>query len=126
MPTPIIITAGQTTIRAELNDTATARAIAGVLPIKASANRWGAEIYFSIDVQVPAEAGARDVVEAGELAYWPPRQAFCIFFGRTPASRGNEIRAASAVNIIGRIQDAATALNAVPDGASVVVEPASE
>jgi uncharacterized protein len=126
MPTPILITAGQTTVRAELNDTATAQAVAAVLPIEATANRWGAEIYFSIDVQAPVEAGAREVVEAGELAYWPPGQAFCIFFGRTPASRGNEVRAASAVNIIGRVQDDLASLNDVPDGAAVVIEPASD
>ena len=126
MPKQIIITAGQTAIQAELNDSATAEAIAAVLPIEARANSWGAEIYFSIDVQAALEEGARDVVEAGDLAYWPPGSAFCIFFGRTPASSGDEIRAASAVNIIGRVKGGLTPLGGVSDGASVTIRAALE
>jgi hypothetical protein len=122
MSKPISIIVGQTAIRAELNDTPTARAIIETLPIEAQANRWGAEIYFSIDAPVPLETEAREVVEAGELAYWPPGRAFCIFFGPTPASRGDEIRAASPVNIIGRIQGDLAGLDEVPDGASIVIE----
>jgi len=64
-------------------------------------------------------------MEAGELAYWPPGQAFCIFFGPTPASKGNEIRAASAVNIVGRITGDLSGLVDVPDGAEVKIEKAS-
>lgn len=121
MPKPIVITLGQTTIQAELNDGATAQAVAAALPIEATANRWGQEIYFSIDVQAEVEPGAGDVVELGDLAYWPPGKAFCIFFGRTPASRGNEVRAASAVNIVGRVQGDLERLKDVRDGASVVI-----
>lgn len=126
MPKRITITAGRTAIQAELNDSATAEAIAAVLPIEARANRWGAEIYLSIEVQAALEEGARDVVEAGDLAYWPPGSAFCIFFGRTPASSGNEIRAASAVNIVGRVQGDLISLGDVPDGASVTIRAALE
>lgn len=122
MPTPITISLGQTAVQAELNDSATAKAIVEALPIEATAHRWGEEIYFSIDVQAAAEAGAGDVVEAGELAYWPPGSAFCIFFGPTPASRGDEIRAASPVNVIGRVQGDLAGLTRVPDGASVVIK----
>jgi hypothetical protein len=39
----------------------------------------------------------------GEIAYWPPGKAFCIFFGRTPASVDGAPRAASAVNPLGRL-----------------------
>ncbi len=122
MSKPVMIALGQIRIHAELNDTATAKAVAEALPIEATANRWGDEIYFSIDVRASVEAGACEIVEAGQLAYWPPGRAFCIFFGPTPASRGDEIRAASAVNIIGRITGELALLRAVPDGASVVIE----
>ena len=89
-------------VEAELNESKTAQMIWEALPIEAKANLWGEEIYFSIPVKTGQEKGARDVVSLGELGYWPPGHAFCIFFGPTPASRGDEIRAASAVNIIGR------------------------
>ena len=104
MPTPIIITAGRARVRAELNDTATAQAVARALPIESEVNRWGGEIYFSIPVEVDLEEGAREVLEAGDLACWPAGNVFCIFFGPTPASIENEIRAASPVNVVGRVQ----------------------
>ena len=88
---------------AELNDGShTARAVWASLPLEARANTWGDEIYFSIPVEAEAE-DPREIVELGDLGYWPPGNAFCIFFGRTPASRGNEIRPASPVNVFGRV-----------------------
>lgn len=122
----ISIRAGQVEVQAELNDTATGRAIAQALPIDAEGQRWGGEVYFSIPVEAGLESGAREVLEAGELGYWPPGSAFCIFFGRTPASRGSEIRAASAVNIVGRIDGSPDELRKVPDGADVSIRRLSE
>jgi hypothetical protein len=118
----IVITAGQVKVNAELNDSDTAKAIAQELPIKANAQRWGEEIYFSIGLTRGLEEGSRDVVEAGELGYWPSGNAFCIFFGKTPASQGDEIRAASAVNVIGKVEGDLSALPSVPSGAEVTVE----
>ena len=124
MPKSIVITAGNITLEAELNDSATAQAVAEALPIEAAANCWGDEIYFSIDVEASAEPDAGDVVEVGDLAFWPPGNAFCIFFGPTPVSRSGECRAASAVNVIGRVHGDPTALRGVRDGASVTIESA--
>ena len=118
----IKITAGQVEVEGELNDGPTARAVAEKLPIKGVVNRWGGEIYFSIPVTAELEEGSREVLEAGELGYWPTGKAFCIFFGPTPASRGDEIRAASDVNIIGKVKGDLSALWDVPDGADVLIE----
>jgi len=123
MPKAIRITAGDVQLKAELNDTSTAKAIAQALPIEASGNRWGGEIYFEIPVAAELEKGARDVLEDGELAYWPTGNALCIFFGPTPASNADEIRAASDVNIVGKINGETTKLSDVPNGAKVIVEP---
>jgi hypothetical protein len=123
MPTAIKITAGKIELQARLNDSPTAQAIVKALPIKAKGNRWGGEIYFAIPVKAKLEANnSRDVLEAGELGYWPSGNAFCIFFGKTPASQENEIRAASAVNIIGKITGDISDLWNVPDRAEVVIE----
>src|SRR3990172_12682056 len=89
-------------VEAELNESKTAELIWEALPIEGKVNLWGEEIYFSIPVKAGLEKGARVVVSAGELGYWPTGHAFCIFFGPTPASQGDEIRAASAVNIVGK------------------------
>ena len=122
MSKAIKITAGGVQIEAELNDGPTAKSIVETLPIKARGQRWGGEIYFSIPVQAELEDGSRDVLEAGELGYWPTGNAFCIFFGPTPASVGDEIRAASEVNIIGRVKGDAAELWDVLDGADVLIE----
>jgi hypothetical protein len=122
----IVIEFEESTVRAELTDTSTARAIAAALPIEGRASRWGGEIYFSIPVEAGLEADARDVVGPGELGFWPPGRAFCIFFGPTPASAGKEPRAASPVNVVGRIEGDLASLWDVPDGAVVSIRPASE
>ena len=124
MPKQIRIRAGQVEVEAELNDCPTAEAIADALAIKAKAQRWGGEIYFSIPVAAQLEQDAREVLEPGELGYWPTGNAFCIFFGPTPASQGDKIRAASAVNIIGRVKGDLSQLWDVPDGADVSVNAA--
>ncbi len=117
----ITVTAGSVLVAATINDSSTADALWDALPLEASANTWGDEIYFRITVQADEEDGASDVVDMGALAYWPPGQALCLFFGLTPASRGDEIRAASTVNVIGSIEGDATVLKQVQSGARVVV-----
>jgi len=109
-------------VEAELNDSKTAQSVWEALPIEAKANLWGEEIYFAIPVKAGLEAGSREVVSAGELGYWPTGHAFCIFFGPTPASQGNEIRAASAVNIIGKVLTDPKVFLKVKDGAKVTLE----
>ena len=116
----IEIAAGEVTVTAELNETRTAQAIWDALPIEGAANTWGDEIYFSIPLALEMEAG-QDVVELGDLGYWPPGKALCIFFGPTPASKGEEIRPASAVTVFGSVIGDATVLKAVADGTQVKV-----
>jgi len=106
---------------AELNNSPTAQLIWDALPIEGRANRWGEEIYFSIPVKASSEQSAREDVEVGELGYWPPGNAFCIFFGPTPVSSGSQPRAASPVNILGRVSGDATRFRAVRDGERVVI-----
>jgi len=118
----IRITAGKVSAEAVLNDSPTATQIWQALPIEGRGNTWGDEIYFSIPVQAKQEKDAREVVAVGELGYWPPGTAFCIFFGRTPASTDDRPRAASAVNILGRIQGDASVFKAVSSGTRVRLE----
>jgi hypothetical protein len=99
----------------------TVQALWDSLPIEARANTWGDEIYFSIPVETEAE-NPKEVVEMGDLGYWPPGSAFCIFFGPTPASRGDEIRPASPVNVIGRIDGDPLVFRKVRGGEKIVIE----
>jgi len=109
-------------VEAELNESKTSQLIWEALPIEAKANLWGEEIYFTIPVKTVLEAESREVISAGELGYWPTGHAFCIFFGPTPASRGNEIRAASAVNIIGKVLSDPKVFLKVKEGAKITLE----
>ena len=117
----IKITAGSVTVSASLNVTDTAATIWDALPIEASASTWGDEIYFAIPVSAGEEMG-QEVVELGDLGYWPPGSAFCMFFGPTPMSRGDEIRPARPVTVIGRMHGDPTVLKRVPSGAPVLIE----
>jgi len=116
------ITAGKVVADAVLNDSPNATKIWEALPIEARGSTWGDEIYFSIPVDATPEPDARDLVSVGELGYWPPGTAFCVFFGRTPASTDDRPRAASPVNIVGKIVGDATAFRAVSSGTRVRLE----
>lgn len=109
-------------IEAELADTPTAQQIAAALPIQTTFNTWGDEIYFAIPVTAELEADAREVVEIGDLGYWPPGHAFCIFFGPTPVSQAGNIMPASAVNVVGKVIGNATAFKSVMQARDVVLE----
>ena len=124
MENKITIRVGELEVEAELNESKTAQLIWAALPIEAKVNLWGEEIYFAIPVTAGQEQGARDVVSSGELGYWPPGRAFCIFFGPTPASRGDEIRAASAVNVIGKVLSDPKVFRKVKDGVKITLEKA--
>ena len=117
----IRISVGPVSADARLDDSRTASAIWNALPITARAQTWGDEIYFDIGLSADPES-PREVVGLGELAYWPPGQAFCIFFGKTPASRGDEIRAASGVNVIGQVVGDPTVFKRVRAGATIRLE----
>lgn len=116
----IRIKAGTIEVHAELNNTKTAQAILEALPLKGRANLWGEEIYFPIPLEFELEDG-KEVVEPGDLGYWPEGNSFCIFFGPTPASRGKEIRAASPVTIFGRIIGNPRILKQVTSGTEINV-----
>ena len=122
MTKKIKINAGKIEAIAELNNTRTAQAIWDALPINAHANLWGDEIYFSIPVKVKLEDG-QETVSIGDLAYWPQGTTFCIFFGPTPMSKGNEIRPASAVAVFGKIIGDATIFRQVASGTEITIEP---
>ena len=109
MPREIEIKVGDVVLEAELNSSKTADLVWDVLPIESGYNTWGDEIYFAIPVSAGPENGV-ETVELGDLAYWPPGKAFCIFYGKTPASSSDEIRPASAVNPLGKVHGDVTAL----------------
>lgn len=117
----ITIAAGPVSLDAELNDSPTAQLIWDALPIVGQANVWGDEIYFKIPVQVEEAPKARAEVEVGELGYWPQGEAFCVFFGPTPASTDAQPRAASPVNVVGRVLGDATELQDVSPGSTVTL-----
>ncbi len=99
----IIVEASGVTLEAELSDSGPARVIASSLPLTARMSRCGEEYYGSVGIDIPEDATGKVIMEVGEIAYWPPGQALCIFFGRTPASTDSRPRAASPVMPVGRV-----------------------
>jgi len=117
----IRITAGRIEADAELNNSRTARAIREALPIEGRVNLWGDEIYFSTTLRLELEAG-QEVVNTGDLGYWPDGNAFCIFFGPTPISRKDEIRPASPVTVFGKVIGDATVFKKVAAGTKITIK----
>ena len=117
----IRITAGTIAAEAVLDQSNTAQEVWDALPLSVPGDTWGDEIYFGIPVKAKAE-NPSETVEMGDLAYWPPGSAFCIFFGPTPASRGAEIRPASPVNVFGRVTGDPTIFKKVRAGTPIRIE----
>lgn len=119
----IIIQLGHLAIRARLNGSQTSGLIWDALPIKTFTSLWGQEIYFQIPVKAAVEVGfATETVELGDLGYWPEGQCFCIFFGSTPISKPGEIRPASTVNIIGKVEDNWERLKTIQENETVIID----
>ena len=122
MPTPIKIKIGTLELSAEMNDSVTATKLLSLLPLKFSMSRWGDEYYGDCGIKTALSQDSRDIMEVGELAVWPAGNALCIFFGPTPASRGNEPRAVSPVNPVGRLLDSPDALKKLDSSIHVRIE----
>lgn len=120
MSQQIKITVGEIEVDAWLNDSDTATSVFEVLPITATINLWGDEIYFPIPVQRDEE-NATENVSIGDIAYWPQGSAMCMFLGKTPASRGDEPRPISPVNVIGRVESVAELLGKIRQGDTITV-----
>lgn len=108
-------------MEAELNDTKIAEKLREALPLKATGNRWGNEIYFSIPIRAENE-NPQEVVEIGDIAFWPEGPAFCIFFGPTPVSSGDEIKPASAVTVLGKLLGNPKDFRKVKSGTKITLE----
>jgi len=117
----IIIKTGAVKINAEIFDTPAGKKIAEALPFKSTVSRWGDEIYFSIPVSMEKEPGAREEVAVGTLGFWPVGNAFCIFFGPTPVSKGEKPRAYSPVNVFGKVTSDTAVLKKAQDGEEISV-----
>ena len=104
----------------------TVKKILEVLPIKGSVNTWGEEIYFNINISIELEENARSEADIGEVGYWDSGTAFCIFFGKTPASGSdNKPKAIGPVNMLGKIIDIdPKKLLEVNDGDEILLEKA--
>jgi hypothetical protein len=124
MKRKIKIVVGKLELEASLNETKTAAKVFEALPITATVNTWGDEIYFTIPVDAKPE-DAKELVSLGDIGYWPPGKAMCIFFGKTPISKGDEIRPASPVNIIGKVEGDLKLLRKVKDGEEIIIRQAA-
>ena len=118
----IQISTGNLTLAATLNELETANQLWESLPITGRVQIWGDEIYFSIPLNVEEELGSQETVQAGTVAYWPPGSALCLFWGPTPISAPGEIRPASAVNVVGILDNDANLLAEVPSQAEIIIE----
>jgi len=90
----------------------TVEKLAGAMPFTSKSFLWKEEIYFETPVSLGPEK-PQPTVQTGDIAYWPPGKAFCIFFGKSQPY--------SPVNVIGKITSDLEALRKVRQGEWVKV-----
>ena len=93
------------------------------MPFKSIVKTWGEEIYFEIPIEesLDLENDAKDIINVGEIAYWIEGKCIAIGYGKTPISKGNEIKLAARTNIWGDALLNIKELNKIKDGDVVVV-----
>ena len=119
--TKIIFEFEKLSIEGELNDSPTSKALINSLPIEGISQIWGDEIYFSTSISKENDEWAKETVDLGDIAFWPPGNAICLFFGPTPMSKGDEIRPASPNNVMGKIIGDLEELKTINSGDNVKV-----
>jgi hypothetical protein len=107
---------------ASLDETQTAHRVVAALPCASEARTWGEEVYFELPVEAELEPDARQVVDPGTLCFWVEGRSLAIPFGRTPASQGDECRLVTDVNVLGRLEGDARALETIRDGDPLELE----
>ncbi len=114
----IIIKLNQLELKIQIDSSQLADLVWERLPIEALTNLWGDEIYFQTDLDNQTNQ-LQQSVEIGDVAFWPPGQAVCLFFGQTPMSTHDEIRPASPVSVFGKFVDDPKMLKTVKSGQSI-------
>ena len=117
----IVIQSGAVAVRARLLDTPTADVVWRALPLYSTAEIWGKEVHFEVPLEAYLEADARQLVSAGEIAFSPDGDAISIAYGKTPTSRGKQIRLATPSNVFAIAYDDVAAFAAVAPGAEISV-----
>lgn len=97
----------------------TASEIIRSLPLNGRPTKWGGELYFRAPFHVDDENATEDL-KIGDIAFWPPGDVLCIFFGKTPISTNNSPKPASAVNVVGHV-DGALKLNDFSDVKKITI-----
>lgn len=117
----IIFDFGEFKIDAQLNESPTSKILYEQLPLNGVSQVWGDEIYFSTSINMENDEWSQETVELGDIAFWPPGNAVCLFFGETPISAPGEIRPASPTNIMGKLVGDLSLLKNISGGTEVEV-----
>ncbi|MBR91540.1 MAG: hypothetical protein CL903_01910 [Dehalococcoidia bacterium] len=117
----INISAGEFLTTATLNNSSCSEKFYNSLPLEGSCQFWGDELFFSTSINMEEEDQSLEVVNIGDIAFWPPGSAFCIFWGPTPMSQGKEIRPASKVNLLGSIDCQLSKIKNISPGTKILL-----
>jgi hypothetical protein len=115
----IRLTAGETVLNATLDDNATARDFASLLPLTLQMNDlFKREKYGRLPRSLTAGGKPQSSYEIGNIAYWSPGPGIAIFYDHD----GPSIPAAPGIVILGEINSGADALKKYDGTVDVTIE----
>ena len=99
----IQIEVNEIVLEGELKDSLLGEKVEALIPFHSNGRVWGQELYFPIPLKSQLSK-PQDLMEVGDIAFWTEGSCLCLFYGPTPISSENEIRAASAVEVVGKFR----------------------
>lgn len=83
----------------KLKSTHTAQEIIKRLPLHGKCQKWGDEYYFYVNFKIQTDDSAKQIINLGDIAYWPACNAIAIAYGETPILIKNETKLVDKCNI---------------------------
>jgi len=103
---------GKATLELDARNPKISQELYQMLPIESMANLWCEEVYFEIPLKATDENTSPSAIK-GDVSYWSPGCALCIFFGETQPY--------SPVNHLGRITQGMELFRNVNAGDKIVL-----
>ncbi len=118
----VILQIDQYEFELELNNSKAAATFRESLPLQIEMKRWGDQFNGRSPVRIEPDIRAQMEMNIGDVAFWPPGECICVFFGRTPNSPGLTPKLSSPGMVLGKLKGNVAVLSNLGGTATVFIQ----